>query len=114
MKGADQLAEQRLPLFLAAMGQTASDRAFLLMATLQLQGLRVEMDYATKSLKSQMRRAGKFSARFVLILGEEELARQMVVLRDMDAGTQQELPLAGIEEQLLKLLSETELEPTAG
>jgi histidyl-tRNA synthetase len=114
MKSADQLAGQRLPLFLAAMGQTASDRAFLLMATLQRQGLRVEMEYSTKSLKAQMRRAGKFGARFVLILGEEELARQMVVLRDMDAGTQQELSLEGLEEQLLELLSETEPQPTAG
>lgn len=114
MKNADQLAEQRLPLFLAAMGQPASDRAFLLMANLQRQGLRVEMEYSSKSLKAQMRRAGKFGARFVLILGEEELARQMAVLRDMDAGTQQELPLEGLEEQLLKLLSETELESAAG
>ncbi len=84
------------------------------MATLQRQGLRVEMEYATKSLKAQMRRAGKFGARYVLILGEEELARQMVTLRDMDAGTQQELPLEGLEEHLLKLLEETDLEPAAG
>jgi histidyl-tRNA synthetase len=114
MKGADQLAEQRLPLFLAAMGKPASDRAFLLMATLQRQGQRVEMEYATKSLKAQMRRAGKFGARFVLILGEEELSRQMAILRDMDAGTQQELPLESLEDQLLKLLNETEQEPVAG
>ncbi len=61
-----------------------------------------------------MRRAGKFGARYVLILGEEELARQMAVLRDMDAGTQQELPLEGLEEQLLTLQYEAEQEPEAG
>lgn len=104
LKNADQLEEQRLPLFLAAMGQTASDRAFLLMSTLQRQGLQVEMEYAAKSLKAQMRRAGKLGARYVLILGEEELTRQMVTLRDMDAGTQRELALEGLEEQLLALL----------
>jgi histidyl-tRNA synthetase len=114
MKGADQMAAERLPLFLAAMGQPARDQAFLLMATLQRQGLRVEMEYATKSLKAQMRRAGKFGARYVLILGEEELARQMAVLRDMDAGTQQELPLEGLEKQLLTLQYEAEQEPAAG
>jgi len=108
MKNADQIPEQRLPLFLAAMGQPASDRAFLLMSLLQRQGLRVEMEYATKSLKAQMRRAGKLNARFVLMLGEEELARQVATLRNMDAGTQQELPLEGLEEQLLELLGDEE------
>lgn len=108
MKNADQIPEQRLPLFLAAMGQPASDRAFLLMSHLQRQGLRVEMEYATKSLKAQMRRAGKLNARFVLMLGEEELARQVATLRNMDAGTQQELPLEGLEEQLLELLGDEE------
>jgi len=107
MKNADQLEARRLPLFLAAMGQPASDQAFLLMSALQRRGLQAEMEYAGKSLKAQMRRAGKLGARYVLILGEEELARQMVSLRDMDDGTQQELALEGIEEQLLTLLGAT-------
>lgn len=114
MKNSNELPIDRLPLFLAAMGPSAGDRAFLLMSVLQKQGLRVEMEYAAKSLKAQMRRAGKFGARHVLILGEEELTRQVAILRNMDDGSQQELPLAEIENQLLTLLSESGPAPTAG
>ncbi len=113
MKKTESLPTRRLPLFLAVMGQAASDRAFLLMASLLKQGLPVEMEYAGKSLKAQMRRAAKFGARHVLILGEEELFRQVAVLRDMDQGSQQELSLAGIDTRLLQICREEPNGPTA-
>ncbi len=40
---------------------------------MHLQGIRAELDYEGKSLKSQMRRANKLKARYALILGGEEL-----------------------------------------
>jgi histidyl-tRNA synthetase len=106
MKGETPLPAARPQLFLAAMGEEASRRAFLLMSALQRRGIHAEMEYAGKSLKAQMRRAGKLQARFVLILGEEELARQVAPLRDMDAGTQQELPLEGLADRLADALAD--------
>jgi histidyl-tRNA synthetase len=106
MKGETPLPAARPQLFLAAMGEEASRRAFLLMSALQRRGIHAEMEYAGKSLKAQMRRAGKLQARFVLILGEEELARQVAPLRDMDAGTQQELPLEGLADHLADALAD--------
>jgi len=106
MKGETPLPAPRPQLFLAAMGEEASRRAFLLMSALQRRGIHAEMEYAGKSLKAQMRRAGKLQARFVLILGEEELARQVAPLRDMDAGTQQELPLEGLADRLAEVLAD--------
>ena len=44
-----------------------------------------------KSLKSQMKQANRLKARFVLIVGEEELAAQKVILREMDKSTQEEV-----------------------
>jgi histidyl-tRNA synthetase len=55
------------------------------------------MEYAGKSLKAQLRRADKLGAQKVLILGGDELARGVAQLRDMAAGTQEEVPLANIE-----------------
>jgi histidyl-tRNA synthetase len=104
MKGQDSLPAPRPQLFLAAMGEEAGRRAFLLMAALQRRGIHAEMDFGAKSLKAQMRRAGKLNSSFVLILGEEELARGMAQLRDMDAGTQQELPLGNLAQRLEETL----------
>ena len=47
------------------------------------------MDYEGNSLKSQMRYADKSNSAFTLIIGEDELARDEAVLRDM--GTKEQI-----------------------
>jgi histidyl-tRNA synthetase len=54
-------------------------------------GIRTEMDYEGRSVKSQFRRAGKAGARVVVVFGESEAERGKVVVRDMAAGVQEEL-----------------------
>ena len=80
-------------LFIAALGEKARYEAFRIMSSLQRKGISVEIDYEGKSLKSQMRRSDKFSARFTLIIGEDELSKGKGVLKNMDAGCQEETPL---------------------
>ena len=69
---------------------------------LHLEGVRTELDYEGKSLKSQMRRADKLKARYALILGEEELKRGRAVLRNMENKSQEEIPLQGLIDTLRK------------
>lgn len=79
--------------FIAVLGAAARQPAFALQQQLRDTGLRAEMEYQQKSLKSQMKRAGKLGAAYVLMLGEDELQRNSVVLRDMAASTQDEVKL---------------------
>lgn len=79
---------RRPDLFVAALGEAAQDRAFVLMSRLQRLGVWVECDLEGKSLKSQMRRADKINARFTLIIGDEELTRQEGTIKEMDSGRQ--------------------------
>lgn len=88
-----QIENDRPELFIAALGQEAQQFAFSLLTTLQRQGMRAEMDYTGKSLKSQMRRADKLGARFSLILGEDELAKNVAPLRNMSGGEQTEVSI---------------------
>jgi histidyl-tRNA synthetase len=85
--------KKRPDLFIAAIGDEARDEAFSLMCALQRSGVKVETDYEGKSLKSQMRRSDKFNARFTLIIGEDELKKGRGVIKNMDAGTQEEVSL---------------------
>ncbi len=84
-------------LFIATLGADAERFGFRLLTRLQRQGVYAEMEYAGKSLKAQLRRADKLGAQRVLILGGDELARGIAQLRDMAAGSQEEVPLADIE-----------------
>lgn len=66
-------------------------------------GMTVEMGFSG-NLKKRMVRANKANARFAVILGEDEAARRAVTIRDLDGGTQEEVPLASLEEHLGRLL----------
>jgi histidyl-tRNA synthetase len=90
---AEQEFKKRPDLFIAVHGEQAGDEAFRLMSLLQRNGISVETDYEGKSMKSQLRRSDKFKARFTLLLGEEELLKGKGPLKDMDGGSQEEVPL---------------------
>lgn len=79
-------------LFIAVLGKEGQNAAYKLVNQLHLEGIRAELDYEGKSLKSQMRRADKLKARYTLILGEEELKKGKAVLRNMENKFQEEVP----------------------
>jgi histidyl-tRNA synthetase len=62
---------------------------------LRAAGLRVRVDGSTRKLARQLEAAAKVGARWVVIVGEE-LARGNVILREMVAGEQRELPLSEV------------------
>jgi histidyl-tRNA synthetase len=87
-------------LFVAALGEETIKEAYRIINQLHLQGIRVELDYEGKSLKSQMRRADKLKAEYVLILGEDEMKRKKAMLRNMETKSQEEIPLQNVEDVL--------------
>jgi histidyl-tRNA synthetase len=85
--------EPRPQVFVAPLGTEALREAFVLVERLRGVGLRAEMGYDEKSLRSQLRRANKLGAAFALVLGERELAAGKVALKDMHGGEQEEVSL---------------------
>jgi histidyl-tRNA synthetase len=86
-------------LFIATMGAGERNAAFKLMDGLLKSGVRVEMDYEGKSLKSQMRRADKLKACFSVVIGGNEVASGSAAFKRMSDGVVTEAPLtvAGFE-----------------
>ncbi len=80
-------------LFIATMGAGERYFAFRLMHDLLSSGVRVEMEYEGKSLKSQMRRADKLGARYSVVIGENEVASGKAAFKRMKDGEQIEIPL---------------------
>lgn len=91
-------------LFIATMGSGERDVAFRLMDGLLKSGVRVEMDYEGKSLKSQMRRADKLKAQFSVVIGENEVASGSASFKRMADGllTESALTVDGIRALLGK------------
>ncbi len=100
--------EARAPrVFIAAMGEQPRERAFVIAQRLRGSGMEAEMDYEVRSLKAQMRRADKSGASYVLILGEDELMRHEIQLRDMKTKTQKVMSLDDVVDSMLGLDSQS-------
>ena len=67
-------------------------------------GLRVEMEMSERRLKRSLDYANKEAIPFVLILGEEELTRQEINVRNMDSGEEKSVPLQGLLGVLQEML----------
>jgi len=67
-------------------------------------GLRVELDLQMKKMKHQMKRANKLAAKYVLIIGSEEIKNDKAILKDMNKGEQQEIALKDLKQNLLHTL----------
>jgi histidyl-tRNA synthetase len=96
-----------LDLYLAPLGEEARHRAPHLLYKLRSEGIRADTDYQKSSLKSQMRHADKIGARFVGMLGEKELTRGVMLLRNMKNKKQTEIPLDEIVGEVLERVSQT-------
>ncbi len=87
------------PLAIIPMG--ADVGALPLAQRLRQAGFAVELGYSG-NLKKRLNRANKLNARAALILGEDELSRQAVAVRDLDTGEQEEIPLVALEDRLAR------------
>ncbi|PIE33944.1 histidine--tRNA ligase [candidate division KSB3 bacterium] len=87
--------------FIAVLGESARQPALALQKKLRDAGIRTEVEYQKKSLKSQMKKAGKLGVSYTVLLGENELQKGEVVLRNMAESSQKDVTM----EHLVKILS---------
>lgn len=78
---------------LVAQNDAAREANFVLAAQLRARGFRVRMDLNGKSMKAQMKAAGRQNAAWVILRGENELTQGTATVRNMRAGEQNEVPL---------------------
>ena len=94
--------EGRCDVFLVPLTRETLDPALVLQRDLRQAGVRAMLDPEGRSFKSRMKQANKLGARFVAILGEDEVARGVWTVRDMTRSEQEDVP----QEQVLAHLKE--------
>jgi histidyl-tRNA synthetase len=100
----NDLSEKEPLIFFASLGNAANAFSLRLAQRIRASGIKAELGYGG-SLKSQMRKADRLGARYVFILGEEEVKKRTGVLRDMKTKGQEEIDLEKAFEILSKKLS---------
>jgi len=90
-----EVPEEPAPKFLVAnVGEGARSAALELAARLRQAEVGAILSTGSRALRGQMRQANALQIPYALILGDDEIARGEVVIRDMTASTQETRPLA--------------------
>lgn len=92
--GIEPAVSNRLGCFVVAPDKGSRIRSACLVSSLRRLGVSADMDYVGRSMSRQLKHASRLDARCVAILGEDELARGVTQVRDMDRGEQWEVPLS--------------------
>jgi len=93
-------SKQGVIIYIATLGEEAKKAGFDLIQQARAQGISADMDYLAKSLKAQMKTADRLGAKFVYIIGEDELKKKTAVLKNMATGKQEEISFARLVEGL--------------
>ena len=91
----------RRPVALVPLGAAAEARALPLAETLRGSGLRIDLGFGG-NLSRRMRRADRLDAVAAVLIGDDELARGVATVKDMDSGDQAEVPIDALAERLAR------------
>ncbi|WP_173916042.1 histidine--tRNA ligase [Halobacillus sp. Marseille-Q1614] len=97
--------EESLDCYVVAMGDKAEHEAVRLTYQLRQSGVQVEKDYQQRKMKGQFKSADRLNAKYVIVIGENELENNAANVKDMDSGEQKEIKLEEITNYLREQLA---------
>jgi histidyl-tRNA synthetase len=89
--------------YLASLGEEAKDYTVGLLQQLRMAGFSAERDYLDRRIKGQFKAADRLQAKFVAVLGDEELKKNKINVKNMTTGEQIEIDLASFIKQFQEL-----------
>lgn len=90
--------------YVANLGEEARTAAYLLCQSLREKGILTEQDLCGRSLKAQFKYADKLNAKYIALVGGDELSRGVIKLRDLATREESEIPLDEAAERIAGLL----------
>lgn len=103
-EGVDLPIDKRLDCYVISIGDEANIKAASIVNKLRESGIQVDKDYQGKKMKAQFKAADRLQAKFVLVLGEDELANNQIAVKNMDSGEQDTIELEQLNGYLQRLL----------
>ncbi len=86
--GQKMFSEQETQVFIAVMDPAYESQGMKVLQQLRKAGIKAEKDYNQRKAKAQMKYADKIGARAVILIGEEEVEKGFLTLRNMHSKEQ--------------------------
>jgi histidyl-tRNA synthetase len=94
---------EKLDCYLVSLGEDAKDYTVQLLYQLRSAGFSAERDYLDRKVKAQFKAADRLNAKFVAVLGDDELKANKISVKNMESGEQVELELATFVEKFKEI-----------
>lgn len=94
--------ESRPEVFIAVMGEAAKSFGLKLCRELRQKDVIAEMDTLSRNIKGQFKYADRLGAKYTLVIGEDELKKGVVSLKDMAKSEQREIKIENIYEEITR------------
>ena len=91
---------ERKLIYVATIDENSRKFGIDLLMKLRKMGTMADIDYLGRSLKSQMKEADRLKAKYVLVVGADELKSGKIVLRNMEKATQEEIEIEKVFERI--------------
>ncbi|MFA9557172.1 histidine--tRNA ligase [Evansella sp. AB-rgal1] len=105
-QGIELPVNDELDAYVVVMGDEPKKEAPKLVHMLRGSGLSVETDYLNKKMKAQFKAADRLQATFAVVLGEEELSKQSVQVKELETGNQEVVQIQDIAKYIKTKLEE--------
>ena len=96
--------EPNLDVYVVVLGEEAKHVGVKVLGNLRAAGLRSDMDYMDRKMKTQMRAADRLNAKTVIVIGEDEVAEDVVMLRNMAGGSQEKVQMSDLMEKIKQMV----------
>lgn len=96
--GDESQEDEGLDVYIMPLGSEAKDLAMQIITMLRANGFTCDMDQCDRGLKGQFKSADRYHAHFSMIIGEEEVKKEVVNMKCNHSKEQVEVPLENIVE----------------
>lgn len=96
----ESMTSKNPDVYIISLGKEPMSLSFKISNQLRENGIRTELSFDGGSMKSQMKKANRSSAKFALIIGEDELSSNSATLKNMNDSSQEEINLNEIENSI--------------
>ncbi|MBQ7956710.1 MAG: histidine--tRNA ligase [Clostridia bacterium] len=95
---------RRCDVYVASIGEKSSLAASEIVTDLRSGGISAQFDVVGRSVKAQMKYAGKINAQYSMVLGDSEIENNKAMLKNMDTGDMAEVELDTFADDFMNIM----------
>jgi len=101
---------KKCDIYIAPMGKDASVMASKLCGLLRSDGLEAQTDICGRGLKAQMKFADKIGAKYSTVIGDNEIANNKTLVKNMTSGNTTEIDISRFSDEFMEIINKDALD----